>query len=192
MADKIIRYVPTFWIPGATPGKAGGNIAVVVDDLVVSSASTVANLTVGQRPWPTVRRPRIRHRTSGLEYLGHEVPMTAAQYRTQEFAKIRALELWKEVRFLQPTEIHPDDFRALYPELPDLTNVEIRKRLERVAGAIRTRPGVGFLARPVTSGSVPPLITIFLAQRCAGHVSRSRPRSTRIRATTIYGRGCAA
>jgi len=156
VADKIIRYVPTFWIPGATPGKAGGNIAVVVDDL------------------------------------GHEVPMTAAQYRTQEFAKIRALELWKEVRFLQPTEIHPDDFRALYPELPDLTNVEIRKRLERVAGAIRTRPGVGFLARPVTSGSVPPLITIFLAQRCAGHVSRSRPRSTRIRATTIYGRGCAA
>ena len=101
---KIIRYVAASEIPGATPGKAGGNIAVVVDDL------------------------------------GHEVPMTAAQYRTQEFAKIRALELWQEVRFLQPTEIHPDDFRTLYPELADLTDVEIRKRLERVSGAARTRP----------------------------------------------------
>jgi len=115
VADKIIRYVPASWIPGATPGKAGGNIAVVVDDL------------------------------------GHEVLMSAAQYRTQEFAKIRALELWREVRFLQPTEIDPDDFRTLYPELSDLTNTEIRKRLERVAGAARTRPGVGFRARPVTS-----------------------------------------
>ena len=113
---KIIRYVAASEIPGATPGKAGGNIAVVVDDL------------------------------------GHEVLMTAAQYRTQEFATIRALELWREVRFLQPTEIHPDDFRTLYPELADLTNMEIRKRLERVAGVARTRPGVGFRARPVTSG----------------------------------------
>jgi len=59
---------------------------------------------------------------------------------TQEFAKIRALELWQEVRFLQPTEIHPDDFRTLYPELADLSDVEIRKRLERVSGAARTRP----------------------------------------------------
>ncbi len=101
---KIIRYVAASEIPGASPGKAGGNIAVVVDDL------------------------------------GDEVLMTAAQYRTQEFAKIRALELWKEVRFLQPTEIHPDDFRTLYPELSSLTNVEIRKRLERVAAAARTRP----------------------------------------------------
>ncbi len=109
MADKIIRYVPASGIPGATPGKAGGNIAIVVNDL------------------------------------GHEILMTAAQYRTQEFAKIRALELWKEVRFLQPTEIHPDDFRTLYPELSDLTNVEIRKRLERVAGAARTRPRVGYV-----------------------------------------------
>ena len=120
MADKIIRYVPALWIPGATPGQAGGNIAVVVDEL------------------------------------GHEVPMTAAQYRAQEFAKIRALELWREVRFLQPTEIHPDDFRTLYPELFDLTNTEIRKRLERVAGVARTRPSVGFRTRPVSSGSVPP------------------------------------
>ena len=101
---KIIRYVAASEIPGATPGKAGGNIAVVVDDL------------------------------------GNEVLMTAAQYRTQEFAKIRALELWQEVRFLQPTEIHPDDFRTLYPELADLTDVEIRKRLERVSGAARMRP----------------------------------------------------
>ncbi len=45
-----------------------------------------------------------------VDDLGHEVLMTAAQYRTQEFARIRALELWEEVRFLQPTEIHPDDF----------------------------------------------------------------------------------
>ncbi len=101
---KIIRYVAASEIPGATPGKAGGNIAVVVDDL------------------------------------GNEVVMTAAQYRTQEFAKIRALELWQEVKFLQPTEIHPDDFRTIYPELADLTDVEIRKRLERVSGAARTRP----------------------------------------------------
>lgn len=101
---KIIRYVAASEIPGATPGKAGGNIAVVVDDL------------------------------------GDEVLMTATQYRTQEFAKIRALELWREVRFLQPTEIHPDDFRTLYPELSGLTNAEIRKRLERVAAANRTRP----------------------------------------------------
>ncbi len=103
MVYKIIRYVAASEIPGASPGKAGGNIAVVVDDS------------------------------------GDEVLMTAAQYRTQEFAKIRALELWTEVRFLQPTEIHPDDFRALYPELSGLTDVEIRKRLERVGTAARTR-----------------------------------------------------
>ncbi len=30
---KIIRYVAASEIPGASPGKAGGNIAVVVDDL---------------------------------------------------------------------------------------------------------------------------------------------------------------
>lgn len=61
---KIIRYVAVSEIPGATPGKAGGHIAVVVDDS------------------------------------GDEVLMNAAQYRIQEFAKIRALDLWKEVRFL--------------------------------------------------------------------------------------------
>ena len=107
---KIIRYVAASEILGATPGKAGGNIAVVVDDL------------------------------------GNEVVMTAAQYHTQEFAKIRALELWQEVRFLQPTEIHPDDFRTLYPEPTGLSDAEIRKRLERVYGAAcRRGSSIGYV-----------------------------------------------
>ncbi len=97
MSDKSIRYVPPSKITGATPGKAGGIIAIVVDDL------------------------------------GDEHPMTAAHYRAQEFKKIRALELWKEVRFLQPTEIHPDDYRTLYPMNAGLTDAEIKTRLERVA-----------------------------------------------------------
>jgi len=104
MADRTIKFVRASQIPGSTPGKPGGAVAVVVDDF------------------------------------DQENPMTASQYHDQPHAKIRIFDLWKEVRFLEPSAIHPDDYRALYPEDVNLSTERIKDILKRAASRYGPKP----------------------------------------------------
>ena len=61
--------------------------------------------------------------------LGREPPMTAAQYGSQNFMAIHALDLWKEVRFIHPADLHPDDYRTLYPADKGLNDERIKELL---------------------------------------------------------------
>jgi hypothetical protein len=104
MGDRTVKFVRASEISGSTPGRPGGIVAIVVDDL------------------------------------SHETPMTAVQYHNQPHAKIRIFDLWQEVRFLDPRDIHPDDYRALYPEDAKLTDQAIIEILKRVASRFGPRP----------------------------------------------------
>ncbi len=74
-----------------------------------------------------------------VDDLGVEHPMGAAQYRAQEHERIRALDLWKELRFLVPSELHPDDFRSLYPDQKALTDDQIREMLHSATKRLEIR-----------------------------------------------------
>ena len=100
MSEQVIRYVPAREIPGSTPGRPGGIIAVIIDDL------------------------------------GEKHFLSATQYRAQEHEKIRARELWKEVRFLTPLEIHPEDFKVLSPGHRALSDEQIREKLVRLSKSL--------------------------------------------------------
>jgi len=72
-----------------------------------------------------------------IDDFGQEIALTAAQYREQEHEKIRIFDLWHDVRFLSPDELHPDDYRALYPKDARLPDKKIHEILKRVAARYR-------------------------------------------------------
>ena len=69
-----------------------------------------------------------------IEDRGRERLFTAAQYAAVNHEVVRIYNLWKEVRFVQPKDMHPDDFRALYPT--DDSDEEIRARLGRAQARV--------------------------------------------------------
>lgn len=86
-------WISASQLEGATPGRAGGVVAVIISNN------------------------------------GDEQFVTATQYRKLDHKRATALNLWREIRFLYPAEIHPDDYRVLYPEFNNRSNEEIRVNL---------------------------------------------------------------
>ena len=57
--------------------------------------------------------------------------MTAKQYDSVNQHLVHIYRLWDELRFIRPIDMHPDDYRVLYPIDAGFSDEEIREQLKR-------------------------------------------------------------